>query len=96
MIRVNSGRRQSLSLPPPGEPAAQAEEVVEVLEDEVEGGDEDEGDHGGEEDAEAEADRHGDQELRLDALFQDHRREAEEGGEISRSGPGLLRRRRKV
>ena len=49
------------------------------MQDEVRHGDQDQGDEGGEEDAEGERDRHRHEERRLHALFQHEGREAEEG-----------------
>lgn len=53
----------------------------EVFEDEVDAGDEEEGDDGGEEDAEGEGDGHGDEEFGLHVGFEDHGHDADEGGE---------------
>ena len=57
------------------------EEIVDVFENVVDHRHEHQGDGGGEDDAEAEAEGHGDEELGLHAGLEDHRRQAEEGGQ---------------
>ena len=71
------------------------EEALDVLGDEVGGGDEEEGDEGGEEDSEGEGDGHGLEELGLEGGFGHEGEEAGEGGEggeedgAETAGPGL-------
>ena len=49
-----------------------AEEIVDIFENAVDHRHDDQRDGGGEDDAEAEADSHGDEELGLEAGFEDH------------------------
>ncbi len=52
-----------------------------ILQDHITAGDQDQGDARGEEHAEPEADGHGDEELGLEALFDDHGAQPREGRE---------------